>query len=234
MGLPADFQALLDYDEMVSKSVPNFGHALRTKDLSYRAMTTRRRDTFPRRDRDGRFEGRDRKEDSKDSKEGRNRSDRGFAGKDGTRDREKDRRRNEGRRQNGRKNDDTKEDPPPQLPKDKWRKDDKGRIMKRKCRFCSRWHMDYDCPSRPSSYSLTATVDNQWHSSSDDDEDASDPRDGDDDSSSVDSDEGVPGQRWKSTRDITMTYHNVYSNTTPMEDVPDLKIPRASHYRVEE
>jgi hypothetical protein len=94
--------------------------------------------------------------------------------------------------------------------------------------------MDYDCPSRPSSYSLTATVDNQWHSSSDDDEDASDPRDGDDDSSSVDSDEGVPGQRWKSTRDITMTYHNVYSNTTPMEDVPDLKIPRASHYRVEE
>lgn len=44
LGLPPDFQALLDYDDMVRKSVSNFGHALRTKDLSYRAMTANRRE----------------------------------------------------------------------------------------------------------------------------------------------------------------------------------------------
>lgn len=35
LGLPPEFQALLDYDEMMTKSVSNFGHVLRTKDLSY-------------------------------------------------------------------------------------------------------------------------------------------------------------------------------------------------------
>src|SRR5579859_1325906 len=43
LGLPPDFQALLNYDEMVQKTVSNFGHTLRTKDLSYRAMIAHRR-----------------------------------------------------------------------------------------------------------------------------------------------------------------------------------------------
>ena len=54
LGLPADFQALLDYDEMVLKSIPEFGHSLRMKDMSYRAMKDRRREP----DRIGRFVGR--------------------------------------------------------------------------------------------------------------------------------------------------------------------------------
>jgi hypothetical protein len=49
MGLPPDLQALLDFDEMVSRSVSNFGHAVRTKDLIYRAMMSRRWNAFPRR-----------------------------------------------------------------------------------------------------------------------------------------------------------------------------------------
>jgi hypothetical protein len=57
LGLPPDFQALLDYDEMMEKSVPNFGHALRTKDLSYRAI---RRRQDPKDKKEVRFNDRDR------------------------------------------------------------------------------------------------------------------------------------------------------------------------------
>jgi hypothetical protein len=42
LGLPADFQALLDYERMMEETVPNFGRILRTKDLSYRSMTSRK------------------------------------------------------------------------------------------------------------------------------------------------------------------------------------------------
>jgi hypothetical protein len=39
--------------------------------------------------------------------------------------------------------------------------------MKRKCRFCNKWHMDLDCPSKPASYSLSAASHDQWNSSDD-------------------------------------------------------------------
>jgi hypothetical protein len=233
LGLPADFQALLDYEEMVRKSVPNFGHALRMKDLSYRAMKERRRDEYGgasreggrrsdgkddcRRDRDGRFG----KSDYTKKDESR------YSGtkdvKDGSRDREK-------RRENRGKDD----HPPAQLPRDKWRKDDKGRMMKRKCRFCNKWHMDFDCPTRPASYSLSAALQDQWHSS-----DGAEPNsDSDPDSSgsSTDSD-GTPepqdGRRWRPAKDITRTYHNVYSTAIP-DETKEIKLPNASHLRIEE
>ena len=44
---------------------------------------------------------------------------------------------------------------PPVDDKKKWRKDDNGRWMSRACRHCSEWHLDSDCPKRPSNYYLT-------------------------------------------------------------------------------
>jgi hypothetical protein len=180
MGLPPDFQALLDFDEMVLKSVSNFGHALRTKDLSYRAMMNRRHDAFSKKDGngEGRYERREWRND-KPREERRSRSDGKYEKRDRPQERDSKGRNNENKQKDARRGD-GKEDLPPRLPKEKWRKDDKGRTMRRKCRFCNKWHMDYDCLSRPASYSLTAAVDDQRYSSSDEDADASDL---DDDSS---------------------------------------------------
>jgi len=128
MGLPADFQALLDYERMMEETVPNFGRILRTKDLSYRDMTNRRREERTsrtrfdntsgfgnsgreeRRDRKSSRRDRDRKREDKSTEESREKKD----GKS-SRDYKKKERKSEGR----------KEDLPPQLPRDKWRKDEK-------------------------------------------------------------------------------------------------------------
>ena len=105
--------------------------------------------------------------------------------------------------------------------------------MKRKCRFCDKWHMDFDCPSKPSSYSVSLSLDDQWHSSSDDD--VSEPDDGSGESETDESAAEEPRRRWRSTRDIPATYHNVYSNSPPDQDPStEMKLPRASHYRVKE
>jgi hypothetical protein len=71
MGLPADLQALLDYDEFVRKTVPEIGHILRTKDLSYRVMKSNKGEE--RRNREsGRSERRfSRREDRRWGKESR-------------------------------------------------------------------------------------------------------------------------------------------------------------------
>ena len=38
--------------------------------------------------------------------------------------------------------------------KKKWRKDDNGKWMSRACRHCGEWHLDSDCPKKPSNYYL--------------------------------------------------------------------------------
>ena len=235
LGLPADFQALLDYDEMMGKSVPNFGHALRTKDLSYREMRRRREDPLGR---NGGSRRRNRGQEDEDRRDERRvRDERRREGNEKKREGRskgsgelRDRNRNDTRKGDKRRNGE-KEDLPPPLPRDKWRKDEKGRMMKRKCRFCDRWHMDFDCPSRPSSYNITAALDDQWHSSSEN-ADASGQDGESEESSTEESDDGQPKRGWKTTKDIPMTYHNVFSNS-PI-DAAEMKLPRASHYRVEE
>jgi hypothetical protein len=207
MGLPADFQALLDYERMMEESVPNFGRILRTKDLSYRDMTNRRREerrnsrtrfdntgSFrdDRRDNKGNRRDRERKRKDKSTEESRERKDRKSS-------------RDYGKKE--RKSDVKKDDLPPQLPRDKWRKDEKGRTMKRKCRFCNKWHMDFDCPSKPASYNLTVVSTDQAHLSSDD-ESLSET-----DSSTISSSDSEDDRpKWKTAKDIPMAYHNVYSN----------------------
>jgi hypothetical protein len=36
--------------------------------------------------------------------------------------------------------------------------------MTRKCQYCNKWHMDFDCPNRSTSYNLSVFY-NQWPSS---------------------------------------------------------------------
>src|SRR5438552_18462213 len=31
--------------------------------------------------------------------------------------------------------------------------------MKRPCKFCMKWHMDYDCPARPKTYTVNLSLD---------------------------------------------------------------------------
>ena len=219
---------------MVLKSIPEFGHSLRTKDISYRAMKDRRRETDRtgrvgggderRRDRSGRFEsgksGRaeyDRKEEKKGAERGSRRSG------------------NEGRNGGRQTSNDKKDELPQQLPREKWRKDDKGRMMKRKCRFCDKWHMDFDCPTRPASYSISTAFGDQWHSSADEEAESSDS-DPTASASSTSSDSESAKRdtpRWKSTKGTTATYHNVYSTAAP-DTTADIKLPRANYYRIEE
>ena len=65
------------------------------------------------------------------------------------------------------------------LPKDQWRTDKKGRTMTRKCRYCNKWHFDFECPRRPASYHVSLTTDqyppdsSSSEPSSDEDEDES-------------------------------------------------------------
>jgi hypothetical protein len=106
--------------------------------------------------------------------------------------------------------------------------------MKRKCHFCEKWHMDFNCPSRPSSYSVSTTYDEQWHSSSDD-ADASDVGESSTPHSvsSGSDDHNVDGRRWRNPERLPTTYHNVYSNNANAEK-PSLKLPKAAQYRIEE
>ena len=39
--------------------------------------------------------------------------------------------------------------------KRKWKKDDNGKWLSRTCRHCNEWHLDSNCPKRPSNYYLT-------------------------------------------------------------------------------
>jgi hypothetical protein len=246
LGLPADFRALLDYDDMMEKSVSNFGHALRTKDLSYREMRRRREEPFgksrggerPKRRSRGDDEWEDRREDRRDSRRQREKEDKyvDSRGKSSRDNRDRDRVKNDtksdtkkrDRRRNG-----EKEDMPPPLPRDKWRKDDKGRMMKRKCRFCDKWHMDFDCPSKPASYNISISLDDQWHSS---DEGADHSKSEGESESETDESEGESSKRgWRAAKEISMTYHNVYS-ASPLGRDPtnEVKLPRAGHLRIEE
>jgi hypothetical protein len=120
---------------------------------------------------------------------------------------------------------------PPPLPKEKWRKNDKGCLMKRKCKFCDRWHFDYDCPSKLVSYNITTSYD-QWESISSANEESEATTSDDDNSSSTSSDAG-DRLRYRTTKDITPTYHNVYSIASP-DSTDDITIPRANEYCVEE
>jgi hypothetical protein len=125
---------------------------------------------------------------------------------------------------------------PPELPKDKWRKDDKGRLMKRKCSFCQKWHMDYDCPLRPASYNLTTMTTDQMGSSSDDDADVemqeASSSSASESSPSSDNNE-EKGAGWRPSKARNMIYHNVYTDVSPGKS-EQLTIPRASQYRIEE
>lgn len=129
----------------------------------------------------------------------------------------------------------------PALPREKWRKDSEGRVTKRKCRFCDKWHMDFNCPTKLASYRVSASYE-QWHSSSDDADADSGESDTDDDPSdsniSSSSDSDRQAKSWKSLKGVHIAYHNVYSHsTTPPKhkrDMNEIKIPRASHYRIEE
>jgi hypothetical protein len=217
MGLPADFQALLDYDKMILKSVSNFGHTLRTKDLSYRVMISRRRSDFR--------EVADRRENEK------------FARRKDRRTREKSegdykklkfesKSNKTGKRREGEK------EIPPELPKEKWRKDEKGHMMKRKYRFCQKWHMDYNCPSRLASYHLTVDQKEDMSSDEADIDEVSTDSSEDDSTDSSDSEE-ARGKRWKPSKEGNMIYQNVYTNVSPGKP-ESLTIPRANQYRIEE
>lgn len=129
LGLPPDFQALLDYDEMTAKSVSNFGHSLRTKDLSYRAMLGRRRQESREVVKDINGRNFHKKQDDLHRSERFNRRDNSSKGKgDG---KPKDFR-------SEKRSKDKEKDLPPNLPKEKWRKNEKGKTMKRKYRFCQK------------------------------------------------------------------------------------------------
>lgn len=118
---------------------------------------------------------------------------------------------------------------PPNLPQEKWRKNEKGRTMKRKCRFCGKWHMDYDCPFRPAAYNIVSMSMDQMGSSGDDEiSDRDSPSSQD---SSSESEEG--DRRWKPEKSSNMIYHNVYTNISPGKP-EQITIPRASQYRIEE
>lgn len=231
LGLPADFQALLDYDEMMEKSVTNFGHALRTKDLSYREMKCRREDLLGR-DRGDQLKRRNDRDDGIDNRRNDRHDSRCERGKEegrgkGYRD-NRDRERNKTDTKKGqgeKKRAGVKDDMLSQLPRDKWREDDKGHIMKRRCRFCDKWHMDFDCPSRPSSYSISAALDNQWHSSPND-LDTSGPEEELSESGSENSELNDSKRHWRTTKDIPMTYQNIFSQPPASRDpVSGMKLP---------
>lgn len=118
-----------------------------------------------------------------------------------------------------------KDDLPPPLPPDKWRKDDKGRTMKRKCRFCQKWHMDFDCLSKPASYSISALSYDQMYTS-EGEADASNLDDELPTSSSSDTSEEDKSS-WRNIKKTNMSYHNVYSNTLHNKS-DKTKVPGAS------
>jgi len=235
MGLPADFQALLDYDDFTRKPVTEVGHILRTKDLSYRGMRNRREDSGKDRERqrDGRDGRRRRQDDRRRERESSERKEGRHEDAPATRSTER-----KDRKESSRRGDDEKKLPPP-LPKEKWRKDSEGRTMKRKCRHCDKWHMDFNCPTKPASYSISTTH-GQWHHSSDEsDADRSKSDDSTSDATtSSGSEDDTPATNWKSGRNIQPAYHNVYSHSTSPEknekSDDNIRIPRASQYRVEE
>jgi len=73
--------------------------------------------------------------------------------------------------------------------------------------------MDFDSPSRPASYSVSTTYNEQWHSSSDD-ADSSNDNGLSSHSTSTDSDSDHDRRTWRSPKDVVGTYHNVYSNSS--------------------
>lgn len=90
--------------------------------------------------------------------------------------------------------------------------------------------MDFDCPTKPASYSLSTLAPDQAYSSSDE---ANEGDGSDEDGSFASSTESEEQLRWKPAKTIPMAYHNVYSNLTPDRST-NIKLPQAGRYRVEE
>ena len=220
LGLPAALRMTLNYDEI---------KLLAQKDLSYRETFKYSKDR-----REPRREGKDRERDRYGRWDRRSFPEKGTTIKEkGDHEKRSDRKdRGKGRVSNGGKKEKWKgidDKRPEPLPRDQWREDDKGRTMTRKCRYCSKWHMDFDCPNRPTSYNLSVSYD-QWPSS-----DESDREHESDESSSDTSSDDDRQTGYRTAKDIAaITYHNVYSNTPVDQGQDEVRVPRAGKYRVEE
>ena len=181
LGLPPNFRLAMNYNEVKKMDLQELGQFLNQKDLSYRE-TLRNQSKFRERDSKrsekrpydyGRSTGAERNKRYEEKTHLKDRGDEKPKKMQKSKDRESARKWGSSRKEKSERSSTKGKSNPKKvelLPKDQWREDEKGRTMRRKCRFCNKWHMDYDCPERPSSYNISVSFDQAPPSDSDDEE----------------------------------------------------------------
>ena len=158
LGLPDEFQVLFNHRALRNCSLSELGRVFADKDPSFHATWRNQRLRRDSRRDDRTF---DHRSDDK------RRDDRciTFSNREGDRDKNtsstkklaKDKKFNSSKRSTSKKP--TEPPTPAPLPRDQWKTDAKGRTMTRTCRYCNKWHYDFDCPKCPASYNLSYTMD---------------------------------------------------------------------------
>jgi len=242
-GLPDTMRMLLNYDDFRSCELADACKMLRDKDPSFRKAWKRLgnksepRDSYrSNRNRNYRQSRQSHKsdrssDDDKPADKSTSRSSRSFNAKSSSYAP-----RNSGRKALTKKEKERidREFPIPEiLPETQWRKDKDGKLMKRKCRFCSGWHYDWSCSKKPASYNVYALSHDIAEAYSDDFDVASQSFSSSSESSSSsygfsssESDEPSP------KRKPTHVSESYATNQAGTADSP-IKIPRAEEYTIQ-
>lgn len=191
LGLPSEFRILLDDEKIKSCNLLAFSHYLEQKDIPFRkwAKKTILRNSKerlpyivpanPYRPKSKKLQSRERSREQEAKLQAEN-VDRTYD-KNSKPMGKKGKERNEARKE---------------YPISEWREDAEGRMMKRPCRFCMKWHMDYDCLARPKTYTVNLSLDQMKIQSSE-----------------SESSEGSSARESSEESDPSpFTYHCVYSN----------------------
>jgi hypothetical protein len=212
-GLPPGLQKLLDYAQLSTMSLTEVGRSLGNKDLAYREEVLSMEKYHAIGDR------------SKDRRYGKSTADAQVTSvsfkpssktpKIGTKT------KNKGKEKS------TELPPiPDPLPREQWKADKQGRTMTRKCRFCGQWHFDFDCPKRPTSYSLTTIVSESLGQLASSAEGSTDESNSDESSSSDD-------EHQDSSNPASYCTVPIYSTELPRSS-QSVRIPKAEDYIIDE
>ena len=219
-GLPPGLKKLLDYPQLKALPLTEAGRVIGNKDLAYREDVLAVEERRVSKDHSSKERRRDHWKSTVDTQT--TSSSLSPAKSSSTTSKIPAKARIKGK---GKSNEST--NVPHPLPREQWKTDKQGRTMTRKCRFCDQWHFDFDCPKRPTSYSLTTIVSESYGQIAPSSEESSDESSSSESSSS----EEEPVVSSKPASYCTIP---IYSTELPQSSSQPVKIPKAEDYIIHE